>query len=73
MERDLVKAREAHQRALATAATLEEEIVTEPVHYLRPARCLCPLPELGLLQKKILGMELEVLQGAAGGGPCPLL
>ena len=45
-ERDLAKAREAHWRALATVATLEEKIEAELVHYLRLARCLCPLSKL---------------------------
>ena len=47
-ERDLAEVREAHQRSLATAAALEKEIVIEPVHHPRPARCLYPILESGL-------------------------
>ena len=47
--------------------------MTEPVHHPRLVRGPCPLQELGLLQKKISGMEQEVPPGAAGGEPFPFL
>ena len=72
-KRDLTKAREAHQRALATTAALEEKIETELVCHPRPARHPCPLLESGSPQKKILGTKQEALQGAARGEPCPFL
>ena len=45
--------------------------VIEPVHQPRPARHLCPLPESGLPQKKILGTELKVPQVQPEEGPAP--
>ena len=44
--------------------------MTELVHHPRPARHLCPLSELGLLQKKIPGTKQKAQQGAARGEPC---
>ena len=73
-ERGLAEVREAHQKALVTAAILEEELrVTELVHHPGLVRGPYPLQELGSLQKKILGMEQEALLGMAGGQPCPFL
>ena len=46
---------------------------TELVHHLRLAGHPCPLSELGSLQKKILGIKQEALQGAAREDPCPFL
>ena len=47
--------------------------VTEPVHHLGLIRGPYPLQGWGLLQREILGTEEEVLPGAGGGEPCPLL
>ena len=73
-ERGLAEAREAHWKALATAATLGGgNRVAEPVHHLGPVRGPYPHQELGSLQMKISGMEQEVLPGATGGESCPFL
>ena len=49
-EGDLTKAREAHGRALATAATLEDKIEAQPVCHLEWARC--PASTLGAMTAK---------------------
>ena len=46
--------------------------MTELVCHLRPVRGPYPLQEPGLPQKKILGMEQEVMPGMAGRRALPL-
>ena len=71
-ERDLAKVREAHWKALATAAALERgDRKAELVCHPRPARCLCPLSGLWLPKKKIPGTKQEVLQGLPEESPAP--
>ena len=74
-ERDLTEAREAHQKALATAAALKEgDRTIELVHHLGPVEGPYPHSRSqDLLLMEILGTEQEALLGAAGGEPCPLL
>ena len=69
---DLTEVREAHFEGPSYRGHLGEDREAEPVHHPRPARHLCPLLESWLL-KKMLEMKQEVLQGLAGGEPCPLL
>ena len=65
-DRNLTKAREAHCGCLG-----EGNRATEPVHHLRPARGLCPLPELGSPQKKILGQNRRCHQVQPEQSPAP--
>ena len=70
-ERDLTKVREAHWRALATVATLEEEIVTELVHHPRLARHPCPLQSWDCHRRRSWGWNRRCCRVWPEEGPGP--